>query len=85
MGAPLQAVRESYFLQFFWKNPVVLTMFRSFSSGSNLYIVTEYCEQGDLRSFLQKNPEPLSPTLVAKFLCELLVGVRPTTLKPRHP
>ena len=41
-----------------------------------LYIVEEFCEGGDLQSFLERSPEKITPKAFTRFATELLGGVK---------
>ena len=45
-------------------------------SSGILYIVEEFCEGGDLLTFLEKSPEKVTPTCFTRLGTELLGGVK---------
>jgi len=71
-------VRESYFLELFLKNPFVVELFNTFIDNNHLFIVTEYCSGGNMRSFLEnctKQGKWLSKETVYAWTVQLVIGV----------
>lgn len=50
-------------------------LFDTFLSKSHFYLITEYCDQGDLRSFFQKNKGLLSERQARSILKDLIRGL----------
>jgi len=72
------AVRESYFLELFNKNPFVVHMEETFVQSDHLYIVTEHCSGGDMASYLTnctEQGESVPKETVHLWTVQLLVGV----------
>mmetsp|Transcript_18820 Transcript_18820/g.31624 ORF Transcript_18820/g.31624 Transcript_18820/m.31624 type:complete len:1394 (-) Transcript_18820:585-4766(-) len=71
-----QAIRESYFLELMRENPVVVRLFETFVHSNHLYLVLEYCSNGDLKQYISSNGAvQVPPDLAAQWFTELMLGV----------
>jgi serine/threonine protein kinase len=56
-------------------HPNIVKYFGHFFEEEKLYIVLEYIEGGDLKSYLRKNKPPLSEEIVLSFFSQLVSGL----------
>jgi len=71
----VQACRNEATLLSGADHPYVVKYFDSFSENQYLYILMEYCENGDLSQYLKKQPQ-LSEEVIWKFLIQISLGLQ---------
>lgn len=58
------------------KSPNIVGLFDVFFTKNNVYIITEFCNGGDLRSYLCKQKEPLPEGKARIILKDILIGFK---------
>ena len=57
------------------QNDNIVRLLDVYQTTNNMYIVTEYCAQGDLRNYL-RNHKPLSEENALQFLKDIMNGFK---------
>lgn len=74
-AAQVREAEQEIFILRSLHHPNVVRYKDSFVSGSNLCIITEYCELGDLSRYLKNSQGPLSENEVLRIFIQVLLGV----------